>query len=118
MASQVMLLRNLELTGGASKMLVNGSRGVIAYFLSREEARTKLLAEIKEVRPARLMLCCARLTLGWLAGEERPRGASGQHASAPPVEPGRNKPHQGARRELHERRSRRVTVFLLSLGSC
>ena len=52
MASQVMLLRNLELTGGASKMLVNGSRGVITHFLTREEARTKLLAEIKEARPA------------------------------------------------------------------
>ena len=50
MASQVMLLRNLELTGGASKMLVNGSRGVITHFLTREEARTKLLAEIKEVK--------------------------------------------------------------------
>ena len=50
MASQVMLLRNLELTGGASRMLVNGSRGVIAYFLSREEARAKLLAEIKETK--------------------------------------------------------------------
>ena len=49
-----MLLRNLELTGGASKMLVNGSRGVIAYFLSREEARNKLLAEIKEARVLRL----------------------------------------------------------------
>ena len=48
-----MLLRNLELTGGASRMLVNGSRGVVAYFLSREEARTKLLAEIKEARAAR-----------------------------------------------------------------
>ena len=55
MASQVMLLRNLELTGGASKMLVNGSRGVIAHFLSREEARNRLVAEIKEARVS----CCA-----------------------------------------------------------
>ena len=68
MASQVMLLRNLELTGGASKMLVNGSRGVITHFLTREEARAKLLAEIKEVRPARLMLHCAR-TLRWAASQ-------------------------------------------------
>lgn len=87
MASQVMLLRNLELTGGANKMLVNGSRGVIAYFLSREEARTKLLAEIKEARVSRcaclpevhgLTPCCD-------AGQEQPGGPGRELASAPPV---------------------------------
>ena len=109
MASQVMLLRNLELTGGASKMLVNGSRGVIAYFLTREEARTKLLAEIKEARATRCaVLKCERLTLGCEAGQERPGRAGCEHASAPPFELGRHRPHHGARRVVHEWRPRRV----------
>jgi len=38
--AQVMLLRNLELSGGANAMLVNGSRGVVERVLSAEEAQT------------------------------------------------------------------------------
>lgn len=34
--SQVMLLRNIDLNGGAESMLVNGSRGVVTSFKARE----------------------------------------------------------------------------------
>jgi len=37
--AQVMLLRNLDMKGGAGSMLVNGSRGVVTGFKSREVSR-------------------------------------------------------------------------------
>ena len=50
MSAQVMLLRNLELTGGAAKMLVNGSRGVVADLVPVADILARLRADIQACR--------------------------------------------------------------------
>jgi hypothetical protein len=50
LGAQVMLLRNLELSGGASKMLVNGSRGVISDFAKAEDVKVEMRKQITAVR--------------------------------------------------------------------
>ena len=50
LAAQVMLLRNLELQGGASRMLVNGSRGVVSDVKSADECKAEMRAEIAKLK--------------------------------------------------------------------
>ena len=50
LSAQVMLLRNLELSGGATKMLVNGSRGVVADLVSVADVVARLRQDIQACR--------------------------------------------------------------------
>ena len=50
LSAQVMLLRNLDLTGGATHMLVNGSRGVVSNILAVHEVVAKLREEVKQLK--------------------------------------------------------------------
>lgn len=47
LSAQVMLLRNLELTGGAQRMLVNGSRGVVADLVPIGDVMKRLRDDIQ-----------------------------------------------------------------------
>jgi hypothetical protein len=61
MGAQVMLLRNLELSGGASRMLVNGSRGVISGYANVDEIKADTRKQITAVRACEhvLGMACA-----------------------------------------------------------
>jgi hypothetical protein len=88
MAAQVMLLRNLELSGGASRMLVNGSRGVVAHFLTSEEVKAKSRAEITAVRSSPhllhapfLFVACRRVHIRPAPAARRSRAAARRRAT-------------------------------------
>ena len=54
LSAQVMLLRNLELTGGAGHMLVNGSRGVVSNIVSCDAVRQELHASLASLKSGKL----------------------------------------------------------------